>query len=144
MIAEIPCGNTIVLNLGASAIPIAGGDPDWDLVYYEMLSGPSQIYMDMVVVEVSINGTGGWVQVFNWGDNVLDANTSVGQAGYGASGEPDNTTIPFTALYNGNSTGVAIDLDAVAPPGTYRFVRIYSPTGGANDPSEVDAVQPLP
>jgi hypothetical protein len=106
------------------------------------------ISLDWVIVEVSKNAGGPWTPVFNWGDNIVDSNTNIGQAGYGAAGEADNQQIPFSALYGSGSlqTGVAIDVDAVAlpGPGIYRWVRIRSPLGGDNDSAEVDAIEVLP
>ena len=102
------------------------------------------INLDWIIVEVGRSSSGPWVQVFNWGDTVLDSNTNIGQAGYGASGELDNQPIPFTDLYQGSSPGIAIDVDAFAPAGNYQWVRISSPLGGDNDPAEVDSIKSLP
>jgi hypothetical protein len=47
-------------------------------------------------------------------------------------------TAPYT-------TGIAIDIDGVAPAGTYQYVRIYSPPGGPDGYGpEVDAIEVLP
>ena len=118
------------------------------MVYYERENpnGSSQIMLDWVIVEIAISPSGPWYPVFNWYDNVPDNNTNVGQSIYG-SGEQDNKSIPFSALYGSPpyQTGIAIDIDALAlPPGTYTSVRIRSPLGGDNDPAEVDAVEVLP
>jgi hypothetical protein len=134
-----------VLDLGASSA--IGLGPGFDLVYYERevdaLRG--YIHMDFVSVQVGTSASGPWFDVFNWGDGVLDANTSIGQAGYGASGEPGDTPIPMTnpTLYGSYPfiTGIAIDVDAKAPPGIYRWVRLVGVGGGFN--AEVDAIQVL-
>jgi hypothetical protein len=102
--------------------------------------------MDAVIVEVctdavcSVSYT-----VFNWGDGAIDGNTSVGAAGY-TPGEPDNDGIPEAVLYGTPPlrVGIEIDVDPVAPPGVYPYVRLTSPSGGASDGSEIDALQVLP
>jgi hypothetical protein len=95
-----------------------------------------------VIVEVSASPAGPWYEVFNWYNGILDANTNIGAAGYGASGEPDNAAILAADLWN--SSGVAIDISAAAPAGTYRYIRISSPLGGGNDGSDVDSLEVLP
>jgi hypothetical protein len=140
--ARVGCGQSIVVDLGAgNTINIAGGEPAFDLVYYERSLG-NRIELDWVIIEASVDGSSGWTQIFNWYDGAVDGNTNIGQIGYGSSGEADNQSIPFTDLYN--STGITIDLDAVAPPGNYRYIRIFAPLGGFNDPPQVDALQVLP
>src|SRR6185503_1144784 len=103
------------------------------------------IQMDFVSVQVGTSASGPWFEVFNWGDGVLDANTNIGQAGYGSSGEPADLQIPMTnpILYGSMPfiTGIAIDVDAKAPPGVYRWVRLVGVGAGSN--SEVDALQVL-
>jgi hypothetical protein len=101
--------------------------------------------MDSVVVEVCRNSScASSTVVFNWSDGVLDANTNIGAAGYSPS-EPDNDPIPEAVLYGTAplKTGVAIDVDAVAPGGTYRYLRLTAP-GGLTDGAEVDSIQVLP
>lgn len=126
-------------------IVVAGGtEPAFDLIFYEHENPAFTVNLDWVIVEVGSSASGPWYQVFYWGDDIVDANTNIGQLGYGSSGEPDNQPIPFADLYGGNSSGVAIDLDAVVPAGSYQWVRITAPLGGANDAAEVDAVDALP
>jgi hypothetical protein len=73
---------------------------------------------------------------------VIDTNTNIGVLGY-SPGEPDNQVIPQSVLYGVPlQTGITIDVDAVAPAGTYRYVRLTSPT--SVDGSEVDALEVLP
>jgi hypothetical protein len=104
------------------------------------------ISLDWVIVEVSPTGQSGtWTRIFYWGDHVHDAHTNI-PIGYvaDADGEADNEEIPLGLLFGSPiQTGIAIDVDLVAAAGAYQFVRIYSPLGGDNDPSEVDAVQLL-
>jgi hypothetical protein len=123
---------------------VTGAEPAFDFVFYEYENPPTRIRLDWIIIEASINGFDGWVQIFNWGDDVVDLNSNIGQLGYGASGEPDNHEIPLTDLYGGNSTGVAIDLDAVVPPGTYQWIRISSPLGGDDDGPTVDSIEVIP
>jgi uncharacterized repeat protein (TIGR01451 family) len=138
------CGEQLTVNMSGSPITTHSG---YDLVYYEIESGSSgTIRMDSVIVEVGTSLSGPWHQVFYWGNGILDANTSVGAAGYGAGSEPDNTTIPATnpPLYGSPiTTGVAIDVDAVAPAGTYTAVRVRVPGSNCSN-SEVDSLQVLP
>lgn len=136
------------MDLGSSsAIDVAGGtETAFDLVYYEFVNPPNHISLDWVIIEIGTTNSGPWIQVFYWGDDVLDGNTNIGQAGFGGPGnEPDNEQIHFSFLYNG--PGVAIDVDAVSPPppvGTYQWVRISTPLGGDNDAAEVDSLESLP
>lgn len=143
-VARVGCGQSIVVDLGvANAITVTGVlEPAFDLIYYEFENPTDNINLDWVIVEVGTSDTGPWIQVFYWGDDILDSNTNIGQAGYGVVSEPDNHTIPFSDLYGGNSPGVAIDIDAVAAAGTYQWVRITTPLGGANDAAEVDSLAP--
>ena len=144
IIGTIPCGQNITLNISANPIVVTGAEPAFDLVFYELENPANQVNLDWVIIEASINGTDTWVQIFNWGNGILDSNTNIGQLGHGSSGEPDNYPLLFADLYGGNSPGIAIDLDALAPPGIYQWVRISSPLGGGNDGAEVDAIQVLP
>lgn len=128
-----------------NAITVNGGaDTAFDLVYYENENPATMINIDWVIVEIGRSDSGPWVQVFYWGDDLLDSNTNIGQANYGNGSEPDNHPIPFSDLYGGNSPGVAIDVDAFAQKGNYRWVRITTPLGGDNDAAEVDAIMSLP
>jgi hypothetical protein len=161
---EVGCGMAIIVDLGAGS-PITTTHSGYDLVYYERenLATPGNISLDWVVVDVcsdSLCITA--YRVFNWGDNIVDANTSIGAAGYGSAGEPDNDLIPMTSppLYgappppldpltpNGSGiiAGIGIDVSPLygVPDGTYQWVRIYSPLGGGNDGAEADAVYVIP
>jgi hypothetical protein len=118
----------------------------YDLVYYERPAGVSGIYMDAVIVEVCTDATCSTsYTVFNWGNGALDSNTNIGAAGY-SPGEPDNASIPESALYGSSplQVGITIDVDAVAPAGTYAYIRITSPSGGDSDGSEIDSLEVLP
>ena len=108
-------------------------------MYYEMQNPPGSISADWVIIEISDDGTN-WVEVFNWGDGNPANNGNIS----GTPGEPDNHILPISSLYNGNTTGIAIDADAFVSPGTYQYIRITSPLGGDNDGSEVDSIELLP
>jgi hypothetical protein len=120
--------------------------PGYDLVYYERENPPGMISMNWVIVDVSTSPGGPWTTVFNWGDNIIDSNTNIGVAGYGATGEADNQQIPLSVLYGSGAfkTGVEIDINGLVPPGVYHWVRISSPAGVNHDPAEVDAIEVLP
>jgi hypothetical protein len=154
----------IIVDLGAGS-PITTTHSGKDLVYYERqnLATPGNISLDWVVVDVCSDPLCITAyRVFNWGDNIVDANTSIGEAGYGSAGEPDNDLIPMTSppLYgappppldpltpNGSGivAGIGIDVNPLygVPDGTYQWVRIYSPLGGANDGAQVDALYVIP
>jgi hypothetical protein len=109
---------------------------------------PNFIYIDWVVTEVGTGPSGScasstWYTVLNWGDGNASNNGIIG----GAYPENDNQPIPFSALYLGSTTGIAIDLNDPAlgvPGGTYPCVRVSAPLGGDNDAGEVDSIQVLP
>jgi hypothetical protein len=138
--ASIDCGGAIIVDLGAAAIDTTTTDPSIpDFVYYEREGNPGEVAMDWVIVDVSTDSST-WITVFNWGDFLSDTNTNV--AGLT---ENDNEPIPMALLYGPPpplQTGVTIDIDPIAPPGIYRWIRIRSPLGGSNDFAEVDAIQP--
>jgi hypothetical protein len=142
---RIGCGSELIIDLGAN--PLILPHPSYDLVFYEREDPdtPGTIALDWIVIEVGPSSAGPWMTIFTWGDNAVDSNTNIGAAGYGAAGELDNHPIPMTdpPLYGSPPfvTGIAIDVDAVVPPGVYQWVRIRSPLGGDNDPAEVDALQ---
>jgi hypothetical protein len=104
--------------------------------------------MDVVILQI---GDGqNWYTILNWGDGAADGNTNISiplavpPNPTDCAGEPDNCEIDASQLFN--STGVSIQLDGVVPPGTYPFIRIFSPAappdtdGGA----EVDGIEVLP
>lgn len=139
---SIPQGTSLVLLLSPAIV--ADGDVGYpDFVYYERLAPPAHptaVELDWVQVEISADGTT-WYQVFYWGDGTPDINTNVdvqNTIGDLCPTETDNCVIPKERLYR--STGITIDIDGIVPPGTYPWVRIYSPP--SPDASEVDAIQP--
>ncbi len=144
----IPPGATAVFNLTSPII--VDGDSDWDLVYYERRNIPNaEILLDLVVVQIGISSTGEWFVVFDWGNGVVDTNTSVS-----AVPEVPNAPIPLATLYGTApyQTGILINVDiTTVPTGMYDRVSIAGPTPGsgtpaygAGDRAEVDAVEVLP
>lgn len=140
VIAELNCGTELIVSLPAASTIIADGDTNFDMVYYEFAIAPG-INLDWTVLQIGTSSSGPWYTVFYWGDNIVDDNSNIGQAGYGVPTEDVNAAIPSADLHNG--TGIAIDVDARVPIGTYSFVRIYSPFG-TTDPAQVDALSRYP
>lgn len=141
------CGQPpLVISLGTNPVVTHDG---YDMIYYEVQydRDPNVVWLDYVIVEVGDSATGPWFQVFNWGDQKFDANTSLGAAGIGRGGEINELSIPITVppFYGTlpRATGIAIDVDAVVPRGTYRFVRISTLTSGCRT-AEADAIQIIP
>ncbi len=135
---NLQAGDTLTLGLNITV----NGHAGWDLVYYELPAG-SGILLDWVIIEIGDGNN--WYTIFNWGDNNPDLNTNVGlyiQSNPQDPQEPDQRDIPSAELYN--STGVAIDLDSVVPPGNYSYIRFYAPTGDVDGQLEIDAIQILP
>ena len=129
---SISSGSSVILNINTQV----NGHPSWDLVYYELPNGCG-IAMDWVILQVG-DGTN-WYTVLNWGDGIVDSNTSITSQGLP---ESDNRVFCSPVLYD--STGIAINLDGIVPPGTYPYIRIISPVGDVDGVVEVDAITPLP
>ncbi len=145
MIAEIPCGTSITIDLNSAGAPHITSQAGYDFVYFEHI-GCGGICLDWVEVDVSRDGST-WVMAFNWGDGNPDNNTNI--ASYTGGGEVDNAPIPASALYcdSGYCTGIEIDVNALGPvpPGGYRYIRIWSPINWPhNDGSEVDSLLIFP
>jgi hypothetical protein len=144
---DVGCGQAITVNLGSTPIN-ANGDAAFDLVTYERRNGTTgSIEMDWIIIQIGTSSTGPWLTVFYWGDGGPDSNTSAGRSGFTAT-EADNEAIPMTnpELLTAPMapfwiTGIGIDVDAFAPPGTYQWLRIFAPDGGTNDPAQVDYIQ---
>jgi hypothetical protein len=130
-----------VLDLGTD--PLVLPHSGYDLVYYEYEHPAGLVSMDWVIVQVGPTANGPWTTVFNWGDDVADTNSNI--AAYSADGEQDNELIPTAAFYGTTYlTGITLDLDGLLSPGSYPWVRLYSPLGGGNDGAHIDAIQVLP
>jgi uncharacterized repeat protein (TIGR01451 family) len=144
---------TLSFNITVNGHVNADGTP-WDLVYYERPAG-SGVALDWMIVQI---GDGqNWYTVFYWGDNNADTNANMNfnilpppiiTPPTIPPEEPDQRDIPSASLYtdpvSGMSTGIAINLDGVVPPGNYRFIRFFAPPGDVDGHSEIDAVQVLP
>ncbi|MBE7433276.1 MAG: hypothetical protein HS100_05125 [Anaerolineales bacterium] len=134
------------LNVTVEATP----DGNYDLAVYEFLN-INVIYLDWFVVGITNDDTGAtYYEVFNWGNGIPDDNSNVGDIAVTTGGEADNEIVDPSQLYDSDGagpapgTGILIDVDdgtsGRPPPGTYGFVVIINPTGGA-DAVQVDAVQ---
>ena len=147
-IGTAPDGNVYILSSGGTLTLginlVANGDGSFDVVYYERPSpGGTGIFLDWVIVEIG-DGTN-WYTIFNWGDNIADTNSNMDfniLPNPQVPEETDQRDIPTSALYNG--TGVAIDVDAIVPPGTYPYLRFTAPPGDSDNQMEIDAVEVLP
>ncbi|MFZ5819219.1 MAG: hypothetical protein ACOYYJ_04890 [Chloroflexota bacterium] len=131
-------GSVVTFNISVQVI----GNPSWDLVYYEYPNGScGGVLIDWVIIEVGDGNT--WYTVFNWGDGFVDGNAITSAAGLP---EDDHRDLCDWQLYN--STGIAIDLDGVVPPGTYPYVRFTAPPvpppGDTDGHIEIDAIETLP
>ena len=137
------CSQSLIIDLGGSPIVT---QPGYDFVYYERYAASAGgIYLDSVVIEVCTDASCSVsYQVFNWGDAVIDLNTNIGVLGY-SPGEPDNDPIPEADLYGTPplQVGITIDVDAVAPSGTYQYIRLSAPGGSQPDGAEIDAIEAL-
>lgn len=136
----LPAGGALTLSINL----VANGDGSFDLVYYERPApGGNGIFLDWVIIEIS-DGTN-WYTIFNWGNNIADTNSNMDfniLPNPQTPEETDQRDIPASSLYN--STGVAIDIDAIVPPGTYSSIRFRAPAGDSDNQTEIDAIQVLP
>lgn len=135
---DFPTGSSATFNFPI----LVNGNPGWDLVYYEYPHGAcGGILLDWVIIQVGDGST--WYTVFDWGDGIIDGNAITAAAGLP---EDDHRDLCDWQLYN--STGVAIDLDAVVPPGAYPYLRFRAPAvpppGDPDGIIEIDAIQTLP
>jgi hypothetical protein len=137
---SLPSGGSLTLGINL----VANGDANFDLAYYERPSpGGTGIFLDWVIVEIG-DGTN-WYTIFNWGNNIADTNSNMDFNSLPNPQVPEETDqrdIPTSALYNG--TGVAINVDAMVPPGTYSYIRFTAPAGDSDNQMEIDAIEALP
>jgi hypothetical protein len=136
----LPAGGALTLGINLTA----NSDPDYDLVYYERQAPSGNgIFLDWMIVQISDGYS--WYTVFNWGDNIADTNSNMDfniLPNPQIPPEGDQRDIPAASLYNG--TGIAIDVDAIVPPGTYSYIRFIAPPGDADGQTEIDALDILP
>ncbi len=131
---DFPTNSVVTFNFPITV----NGNPGWDLVYYEYPNGScGGILLDWVIIQVG-NGSA-WYTVFNWGDGFIDSNAITAPAGL-----PEDEEREFCNVQLYNSTGVAIDLDTVVPPGFYPYLRFVAPPGDLDGYIEIDALQTLP
>ncbi len=144
--ALVSCGTEVTVDLGST--PITPGD-GYDFVFYDRDAG-SFVNFERRTIAIAEDPAGPFTEVFNWGDGVLDVNTSLGAAGWGGAtglgaGE-GYTLIPATAppMVGENPTvsGVAIDIDALGLTGSYRYFRMQVPPC-LNQEAELDAIEIL-
>lgn len=152
--ANLANGSYTVLNISTNPV-IVSLTPDefYDLVFYEFNEG-GYIYMDHIIIGISQQADGSiYYEVFNWGNNVPDTNTSLDtdqlppqncrNPGVDNNPECDDRIFPPADLYPYPGTGILIDADtapSAPPPGTYDYIVIISPVSGLNDPSQIDAI----
>lgn len=130
---DFPTNSVVTFNFPITV----NGNPGWDLVYYEFPNGScGGILLDWVIIQVGDGST--WYTVFNWGDGSIDSNAITAAAGL-----PESEEREFCNYQLYNSTGVAIDLDSVVPPGLYPYLRFVAPPYDL-DGIEIDALQTLP
>lgn len=142
----VDCGHSLIVDLGSTPITTTG-DSNYDFRYFEILhNGPTNIAMDWVVVQVAESQNGPWYTVLHWGDGIPDDNNDLRY--YWKNTDPheeDNMDIgDDSATYGVNipRNGIGIDIDAKAPSGTYRYIRIFSPRSGSTNPADIDAIIP--
>jgi hypothetical protein len=134
----MPAGSTLTLGINL----IANGDAGYDLVSYEFPAG-SGIWLDWVIIEIGDGNS--WYTIFHWGDNIADTNTNMDfnrLSNPQTPPEPDQRDILSAELYN--STGIAIDIDSIVPPGTYSYIRYTAPGADVDGQTEIDAIEILP
>ena len=158
---SILAGTYIVVNISGNPVYVSSvPDGNYDLIFYE-ITNPASTYpvpvgatiaLDHIIIGISRFSDGSYYEVFNWGNNVRDANTNVDtntllpDSGCTVgTPECDNRVISTSNLYPAPGTGILIDVDTAqgAPPGDtyYNYIVIISPNSGdPNDPAEVDSI----
>lgn len=133
-IISIPCDAGILYDLGAPT-----SNPS--LVFYENIQGDI-IFLDVVILSVSINSTGPWNNVFYWGDS-NPSNNGLIQPYHYTSGESDNEEIPTSELFGTPpyQSGIPIPISPAFMP--YQYVLISAPFF-CGDPAEVDTIETYP
>ena len=147
-IGTTPDGDVYILSGGGSLTLninlVANGDGNYDLAYYERAApGGTGVFLDWIIIEIG-DGTN-WYTVFNWGNNIADTNSNMDfniLPNPQVPEETDQRDIPTSALYNG--TGIAMDVDAIVPPGVYTYIRFTAPVGDSDGQTEIDALEVLP
>lgn len=145
IIYALPSGGVLTMNITT----MVNGNPGPDLVYYEFAE-QGEVFLDWIQVEVG-NGIN-WYTVFYWGDEIADTNSNMDYnsllppllSPLPPPNEPDERHIQSADLMLFPPTGIAIDLDGIAPPGTYPFLRITALQNDADGQLEIDAILTIP
>jgi hypothetical protein len=151
--ANLANGSYTVLNISANPVVVLlTPDEFYDLIFYEY-NETGIIYMDHIIIGISQHADGSvYYEVFNWGNNVPDTNTSLNTDNLPppvpaprCSSDPECDDREFlpSELYPHPGTGVLIDVDTAPsqpPPGTYDYIVIISPVSGLGDASQIDAI----
>ena len=141
----LPSGGVLTMNIPTTV----SGNPGPDLVYYEITKS-GEVFLDWIQVEV---GDGvNWYTVFNWGNEIADSNSNMNfitllsplLSPTPPPNEPDERHIQSTDLALYPPTGISIDLDGIAPPGTYPLLRITAPPNDTDGMLEIDAILTIP
>ena len=141
----LPAGGVLTMNIPT----VVNGHPGPDLIYYEITES-GEVFLDWIQVEV---GDGvNWYTVFNWGNEVADTNSNMNYNNLHPPllspppppNEPDERHIQTVDLTLFPPTGIAIDLDAIAPPGRYPLLRITAPQNDVDGRLEIDAILTIP
>jgi hypothetical protein len=138
VVYNLSSGGTLTLGINL----VVNGQAGWDIAYYELPAGGG-VLLDWAIIQVSDGMT--WYTVFDWGNNVADTNSNVDfniLSNPTTPPERDQRNISSAELYN--STGIAIDLDSVVPPGTYPYIRFIAPPGDVDNQMEIDAIEVIP
>ena len=160
-IGQITDGTFIVINLNIEVL--ATPDDNYDLVFYEFNNGGA-VYLDWIIIGISNDSDASdgidYYEIFNWGDDIPDDNSNVGDVTQAAGVEYDNHAIPVAEntdvppspndLYDPDyvppptesngplpQTGILIDVDQAPsdpPAGDYSFVIVISPEDDPLDP----------
>jgi len=141
----LPTGGALTLSITT----VVNGHAGPDLVYYEYVNA-GEVYLDWIQIQV---GDGiNWYTVFYWGNEIADTNSNMNfntllppvNSPLPPPNEPDQRHIQAADLTAFPPSGVTIDLDGYAPPGTYPYLRIIAPAGDSDGHLEIDAILPLP
>jgi hypothetical protein len=152
---NIAPGTYTIVNISSNPVRVSNTpDGNYDMIFYEVTfpqGSGIRIEMDQIIIGVSNNTDGSYYQVFNWGDNVRDANTNIDTNTLSAdptcvalTGAPecDNRDIQITELYPSPGTGILIDVDTAPggrpPEGSYNYLVIISPV--SVDAAQVDTI----
>lgn len=141
----LTAGGSLTLNIPT----VVNGHAGPDLVYYEYINN-GEVYLDWIQIQIG-NGTN-WYTVFYWGDEVADTNSNMNfntllPPAYSPLPPPnelDQRHIQSADLALFPPSGISIDLDGYASPGSYPFLRILAPANDDDGRLEIDAIVTIP